>query len=376
MRRALIVAVLFLGHMSSRHLCVAQINVDVRLDKERYLAGEPVYLVWEYANIGSTTVPFDGFDPYCAEPDFDAPPLALASPPVFPHPLNGIIICEGIAKPLGPGERYVSKYLLNHHFILRTPGTYEMMVPLPSKDRPLPGVNADLFNSSNQSKKLTLVLQPTAEKALRDAYKPYFGALTTAGPIDMPEAVRALADSGQDFTENTLLMISSDPRNNSYVQPLANEGLARLRTPAGCARIAELAAYPELHQQQRAIEQLGRCGDPDYMMFLFRLANTDAKQRPFAMRAAAEVGGDAAVDRLVSLASQDRESALYSLGLTGSERAVKILIEELPLLPDSFRFTALSSLRTLTHRESKQKERRAGKGMAAMVGKSGSKDDL
>ena len=360
--------------------CAAQINVDVHLDKERYLAGEPAYLVWEYTNIGSTPIPFDRFDPYCVEPTIDAPSLALASPAVFPYPINGIIDCESLTKPLRPRERYVTKYLLNHRFNLGKAGTYELIVPLQSEIEvsgqklPLEAGSADVFKLSNPGevgtfsladsdhgsylKKITLILRAATEEGSKNAYQPYLDVLRTPGRIDRAEAVRALADSQTDFTENTLLQISSDPRNDSYIQSLANEGLARLRTPAGCARLAELAAHPELHHQQRAIEELGQCGDPEYMMFLFGLADLDSRQRDFALRAAAEAGGDAAVERLLNLASQGslvREAALYALGLTGSERAVKALIDALPSLPDYVKFAALASLRTLTHHESKQR---------------------
>jgi len=357
-------------------VCRAQINVDVHLDREQYLAGEPAYLVWEYTNNGSTAVPFDRVDPYCEEPTIEAPSLPFASPPVFPYPLNGIIDCVYLSRPLAPGERYVSKYLLNHRFILNKAGRYEITVPPSTREaserKPILNVGASLLPAPNLGEtsayslanpdggaphvKLTLVLQASSEEGLRKAYRPYFNALTTPGSIDRADALRALADSGEEFTEIKLLQISSDPRDP--LQGLADEGLARLRTPAACARLAELAAHPELHQQQWSIEQLGRCGDPEYMMFLFNLTYSDPSQRQFALRAAAEAGGNAAIDRLLMSASQgslDREAALYALGLTGSERAVNVLIDALPSLPDSLKFTALASLRTLTHRESKQK---------------------
>jgi len=43
------------------------------LDKNKYLVGEPVFVVWEYKNIGSPDVPFERFDPYCPEPGIRAP---------------------------------------------------------------------------------------------------------------------------------------------------------------------------------------------------------------------------------------------------------------------------------------------------------------
>lgn len=44
---------------------------------------------------------------------------------------------------------------------------------------------------------------------------------------------------------------------------LADASLARLQTPAAFARLAELAVHLELHQQQRAMEELGQCGDKE-----------------------------------------------------------------------------------------------------------------
>jgi len=142
------------------------------------------------------------------------------------------------------------------------------------------------------------------------------------------------------------------------LQEIANEGLARLRTQAACARLAELADHAELHHQQRAIDQLGQCGDLGYMQFLFRLADGDGAMRQFAIFAAAEAGGEAAVDRLLGLRTQgslERETEFYALGRTGSERAAKAIIDALPYLQDgTVRYAALRSLATLTHHESRE----------------------
>jgi HEAT repeat protein len=147
---------------------------------------------------------------------------------------------------------------------------------------------------------------------------------------------------------------------------VADGGLARLKTPAACARLAELADHPELHHQQMAIQQLGRCGDPSYMLFLFRLAERlrssapDSATRQFAVLAAGEAGGEAAIDRLLSLhllSSAEWETKFYALARTGSERAVKTIIDALPYLHDgTLQYAALQSLATLTHHESKAKD--------------------
>jgi len=96
------------------------------------------------------------------------------------------------------------------------------------------------------------------------------------------------------------------------------------------------------------------------MLFLFSLADRDSAMREFASVAAAEAGGDAAVDRLLGLAAQgslDREKAFYALGRTGSERAAMEIIRFLPSLQDSIiRCAALRSLATLTHHESREKD--------------------
>ena len=205
-----------------------------------------------------------------------------------------------------------------------------------------------------------MVLQPSSEAELRTAYQPYLDTLRSGDTTARREALRVLADSGAKFSETDLLRFSSDPRNGADLQDIAEEGLARLKTPAACARLSELADHPELHHQQKAIEQLAQCGDSTYMLFLFRLADRDRAMRGFAILGAGEIGGEAAVDRLLSLASQgslDREKALYALGRTGSERAARSLIELLPLLADAdSRLAALRSLSTLTHHESKKKE--------------------
>jgi len=80
--------------------------------------------------------------------------------------------------------------------------------------------------------------------------------------------------------------------------------------------------------------------------------------RQFAIFAAAEAGGEAAVDRLLGLRTQgslERETEFYALGRTGSERAAKAIIDALPYLQDgTVRYAALRSLATLTHHESRE----------------------
>jgi hypothetical protein len=257
----------------------AQIRAEAHLDKQSYLAGEPVYVIWNFTNLGSTAVPFDRFDPYCPEPDINAP-LPFAEPNVFSYPHDGIVDCEFLSAPLTPQETYEKKFLLNHRFDLTKPGEYDFVVSLQTGT-----VRSGLPEIQK------LVLRPSTEAELRSIYQPYFDVLNSDAYSQKREALRVLADSGAKFVETELLRFSSDPRKGMDLQDIANEGLARLRTPAACARLAELADHPELHHQETAIEQLGRCGDPDYMLFLFRLADRDSAMRQFAILAAGEAGG-------------------------------------------------------------------------------------
>lgn len=334
----------------------AQIRAEAHLDKKSYLAGEPVFVVWEYKNIGSVDVPFEKFDPYCPEPGIRAP-LGFAEPTVFPYPHDSIFDCESIMSSLIPGETYETKFLLNHRFDVSKPGTYDIVVPLGTgignSVHPFPG-------TLDGTKTLTVILQRATETVLRRAYQPYFDVLNSDAYSQKREALRVLADSGAKFAETELLRFSSDPQSGFDSQDLADDGLARLRTPAACARLAELADHPELHHQQAAIQQLGQCGDPGYMLLLFRLADRDSAVRQFAILAAGEVGGEAAVDRLLSLHLQNSaewETKFYGLARTGSERAARAIIDALPYLHDgTLQYAALRSLATLTHRESREKD--------------------
>lgn len=303
----------------------AQIRANVHLSKERFLAGEPVFVIWNYTNSGTTAIAYEISDPYCPEPAIASPRLPFAVPTIFPYPHDGSWDCESQIRTLEPGERIETRFLLNHRFNLNTPGEYHLVIPLDrailrariSGGGPAPGINPEVVD-------IRLVLEPASEQALRMAYQPYFEALDSQSPIDLNTAVRVLADSGASFAETALLRFSSDPRIGADVQDVANEGLARLKGPAAFARLAELAANPELHHQQAALIQLAHCGDPGYMNFLFGLAFQqpnahDFATRDFAMSAAAEVGGERAVDRLlefISRGSPRKEAALYALGLT------------------------------------------------------------
>lgn len=323
----------------------ADIDVVVRFDKERHLAGEPVYLIWKYTNNGKAVARFQQEDLYCMEPDIETTSLRPAMPLVFPSGGKTFDCLSGV-RELRPGESHTARYLLNGRFDLNRAGTYELTA---------------------QKRTLSLVLDRASERDLKAAYEPYFAALNFTDRDARIEALRALAGSGARFTEDALLEVSIDPRSDSHVRSIADDGLARLRTPRACAWLAELATHPELHDQQRAIEYLGQCGDPGYMPLLFGLAerrDVAPATRDFALFAAGEAGGKAAVDHLVGMTLRlgpERDAAFVALGRTGSERAVKAIIDALPsLAAESTRYASLAALRTLTHRESRQSGFEAG----------------
>lgn len=341
MRSFLMTAALILAVSASCANASALIRTTVRLDKKRYFAGEPVFIVWDYTNTGRMPLSFDRTDPYCPEPSVISPTLPFAEPTVFPNGHDERDWdCESIRGSLQPGETYEEKFLLNHRFNLSTPGEYSLAVP----------VSAGKVGAVQ----LHLVLEPAREQALRAAYQPYIEVLNSGSAPDMSTPLRVLADSGEYFAEDELLRFSSDRLSPS--NGIANEGLARLKGAVACARLAQLAEHPELHYQQSAIDKLGQCDEPGYMNLLFGLADRQPEMRQFAVVAAGEAGGNAAVDRLLELISQgspDREAGLWALGRTGSVRAAGAIVDLLSSLTDEFsRYAALQSLKTLTHRES------------------------
>lgn len=322
----------------------AGIDVQSRLDKERHLAGEPVYLIIQYTNNGNAVEVLNSPGPYCVEPTLEPTSLRRAVPPVCPDFGFGAANCSSVLRRLRPGETYAAKYLLNSRFDLNEPGTYTLTVSEGAIGEP-----------SWSAKTVSLVLDRASEQELRAVYQPYFAALDSWGS-DRAEAVRVLAGAGASFTQDALLQASLDPRNDLYVQSVADLGLVRLRTRVACARLAELAV---LHRQQQAIVALGQCGDPGYMQLLFNLAATEdhaPATNAFALAAAAEAGGEAAVDRLLNMMLlPDREAVFLALGRTGSPRAAKAIIDALPSVTvDTTQYVALAALTTLTHRQSKQ----------------------
>ncbi len=322
------------------------IDVQAHLDKQRHLAGEPVYLIWEYTNDGPEAKPFEVDDLYCMEPRIETTSLLPAMPPVCPD-RGEALSCESELRQLGPGEKYVARYLLNGRFDLNQPGTYALTVFDPRMGGPV-----------SQQRTFSLVLDRGSERDLRNAYAPYLEALNSPGATAATS--RVLSGAGMPFTESALLRVAIDPRRDSYTQSIAIDGLARLRTPLACARLAELAEHPELHRQNRAIEYLGQCGDPSYMLLLFTLAEPRGLARPaprgLALAAAAEAGGPASVDRLAHMLPEaEPDDVFLALGRTGSKQAAQVIIDALPsLAAESTRYVALLSLMTLTHRESKQ----------------------
>jgi hypothetical protein len=326
----------------------ADIELRTHLDKPRYLAGAPAFLIFEYTNRGPVAVRFDEEDLYCMEPNIETT-LHRSIPPVCPDRGVTIIECMGLRTELRPGQTYTFRYLLNGRFDLNQPGTYQLTV-----------FGRDGKSPSKETH--ALVLEPASDQAVRLAYQPYFAQLDSADDKTRNEAVRVVSGAGAAFVEPSLLLISIDPRNGSYQAWIASEGLARLRTPLACARLAELGLRPDSEHQQQALQYMGQCGT-GYVPLLFNLVQRPDQYpatRQFELLAAGEAGAEAAVDRLLHMTfTQEsyRESVFLALGRTGSRRAAKAIIDMLPsLAPENIQFAALSALATLTHRQSAQKD--------------------
>ena len=182
------VAMCFLLLWFSAPPVVAQVQVDVRLDKTQYLAGEPVVVLIEVRNAGDEAVEYSSCD---ANLVLDVKGAKRRVPQdifgCFAGMGGGAGVC-GVDHPplLSPGETTTFRYLLREFDL--GPGQYALSVAGNA------GVRGALLDRT-----LTLKLVASTEAELRAALAPLVFAVDAADPEERQHARAALIESAAPF---------------------------------------------------------------------------------------------------------------------------------------------------------------------------------
>jgi hypothetical protein len=324
---------------------MAQVQVDVRLEKTQYLVGEPVFVFVDVRNVGDEPVGYSSCD---SRFRLEVKGAERRVPPnifgCFMGMGEGGGVC-GVDHPplLSPGETTTFKYLLKEYDL--GAGQYAVSAvgkagvrwkyygeavsasnALPPSPRhketdPVPGAQFD------RTMPLTVVAS-TAE-GLRAALAPLVDAADAADAEERYHARAALIESAAPLLDS---LIARFAENDGLKGP-AIAALGRMATTSSRAHLRNLFRRSGDADRAAVVLALARVGDRDDAQFLTTVltdGTVDPASRRYAALGLGRIGGDGAVrslERALSGASEEvRPSIAMALGNTRSRAAVPVLI--------------------------------------------------
>jgi hypothetical protein len=311
----------------------AQLEGRLYLDKNEYMAGGPVYLRFDLKNIGTEPLQVVTGNSYSFCGGYR---IEMSSEP-FPDTSSCAPLGSGRSCIIGgwviqPGETRQDKVLLNYEHDLSKADVYSIRASRILKYGP-PGAGLANSPSSLQIKvegQLDIRVEVGKPENLAAIIQPYVEDLLSKDEEHQREAARVIGSLAPPFLEDTIISMASSP----VTRPFALIGLRHLNTPRSRETLAGFvegnSGYS--NESEQAIKFLSEMKDKKYYPLLLGEAN---KKEPNQARdyvlAAAQLGGENAMPSVGSLLISpnkfSRANGVMALPLTGSPRAVPLLID-------------------------------------------------
>jgi hypothetical protein len=342
----------------------AQVQLDVRLEKTRYLAGEPIVLVVDVLNVGDEPVAYSVGD--------GAVSLTIAG--VQRRVLTNIFGCfsgtgsgsgaSTVSHPplLPPGQSTSFRYLLRDYDL--KPGSYELtaagraglrwkyypvlVTPNTPPQPPPKHRETDPVPGAEFKRSLVFNVAAATEEELKAVLLPLLAAADGSDPLKRYEARAALIESAPPFLVSVIARFAAEDRYN----PLAIEALGRMATPASRAHLKDLwrtaSGNPAI---VLALARIGHRDDADFFATVLHDEGIVGTSRSYAALALGRLGGDDSVRELERALPSAPERLLVAivtaLGNTRSRTAVPVIIGVFGNNPA--RNAVCGALKTLTH---------------------------
>lgn len=310
----------------------AQVQVDVHTEKASYFAGEPVKIILDMRNVGTSVVTYAECYGH----------VQFSVPNVAPSRESNIAGCYlagrklacivDVPQQLKPTETRSFSYWLSDYRLL--PGDYDLHV---TGDAPVAG---DVGGKELDATMRFAVVQPDQE-ALRLRFARYFAVVDSDNPAGR-RARETIAEAAPPFLEKTLLAFLKHA--DSQEANMAAAALAQIDTASTRAAMRDLYRDSPGWVQSAILNALARTAAPDSLTFFIQQLPASP-----AVYATGVIGGDEAVYALKqaagSAALDERSVILTALGNTKSSAAIPALLE----LSDNSD-EVCRALATLTHR--------------------------
>ena len=345
--------------------CVARF----KLEKEKYLLGEPIFCDFVLHNTGTQTVMFTYRFPTRAansdlpqEPKFkikDAAGRTLSDP--APQPCGGAkgtVVYGSVTLP--PGGTHTERWLLNQWGRITRPGKYkvrgERRLGLLSIDAATNQVSKKPAAYATALNNLKLEIVPSTRAQRDAAFEPYLKTLANPDADGFAEAfLVATALPQPAFLDRLAVLANASVKEHRWEREQALEGLARLGTRPAWDAIFALADNPKADEPMRAyaILLIGERSDPAFLPKMIKLLGAAPESlHDDIVRALGFFKSPRAnqvlFDQLHSKRANDRVSAIIGLRNLESKDAVPALLAMLDDPDDQVRQVANFALRSLT----------------------------
>ena len=320
------------------------------LEKQSYLAGEPVFCKFTVENTGTQPIAFSYRTPSrVLNPELESEPRFAVRDergraPVDPAPrpcggAKGSVVYGSVSLP--PGQIHTERWLLNQWARLARPGRYTLKA-----ERRLPLLGVDLAAQQFSvvpvayalaANELSFEVAPATEAQLEAAFRPYLETVRKpkAASAEVSEAAMVLVTLPRpSFLPALMTLASAPPKEGRWDREKALAGLARLGT----------------REAWDAILRIARQG----------ISSAAASERNLSLRAYAvlllgEKGDARFVSPLLQMLSSAPESlrndVLRSRGLLNHPRANQALFEKMHSPRADDRVNAILGLRNLGIKE-------------------------
>ena len=343
----------------------AQVQVDVHLEKTRYLAGEPIVLVVDVLNIGNEAVEHFTTDRALrmtiAGVERRVPPNIFGC---FRMMGGGGMSSWNHPPLLPPGERTSFRFLLKGYDL--KPGEYALAAIGRSVVRwsssPFLGVAGDPASppprrretsevpGASFDRTLPLTMIPATEDELRAVLMPLVAAASAPDVTIRLEARTALIESAPSFLVSLFAQFAAEDQFVSSVI----DALGRMGTAASRAELKNLLQAGGGRRDSAimlALAQIGHQDDVEFFAAVLRDESREERTRSYAAYGLGRAGGDPAVRELErawrSVPAGLLDSIVTALGNTRARAAVSVIIST--FTNNSARNSVCSALDTLTH---------------------------
>lgn len=267
----------------------AQVEVQVRTEKQQFLTGEPIFVVVDVKNVGVEQVAYDGASL--------KPPLELSVRNGDRRVIKALTACgsgtaigggSGFATHppmLQPGKSTTFRHLLRGYRL--KPGKYELRVsgtvdiawrePDPFSQAgasrpPFKHSITEPVEGATIERTLPLTIVPASQEQLRAAYVPYLSAAAEYFSRAGREAIDGVLDMAPAFLEPEIRKLVKQHGHEQGFAYFAAEALAEIDTPSSRAELIDwFDRSNDLQVRSVIVRAVATARHPDNLPFLASL---------------------------------------------------------------------------------------------------------